>query len=231
MTPSRRTTRLVLLLGACAALVVLATSDAAHALLERLLAWGAAVIAPRPVAGALVFVLLSAASPMLAFLSTAILVPVALASWGRALTIALLYGGWLLGGLAAYGLARAVGRPLVRAVVDEETLARYAGRLTRRARFPFVLLLQLALPSEIPGWLLGLARVRLAVYVAALAVAELPYAVGTVLLAEGVIARRALLLVALGAGGAALLLVALRRLEDRVGSVSRSDRRAPGTPP
>jgi uncharacterized membrane protein YdjX (TVP38/TMEM64 family) len=197
-----------------------------------MLAWGEGVIAPHPLVGALAFVLLSAVSVTLAFFSSAVLIPIAIETWGREPTIALLYFGWVLGGATAYTLARTIGRPLVRALVDEKTLDRYLGRISRHARFRFVLLMQLALPSELPGWVLGLAHVRFATYLAALAIAELPYAIGTVLVGEGLIEQRAWQLIAIGAAGAALLLVALRLFEQRFRRLSgRSARRARDTRP
>jgi len=58
--------------------------------------------------------------------------------------------------------------------------------------------------------------VRMRTFFAALAVAELPYAVGAVLLAEGAVNRHVGWLVMLGLIGAALSLYALRVLHRRL---------------
>lgn len=75
-------------------------------------------------------------------------------------------------------------------------MRRYKPLLDKQPSFGSVLLFQLALPSEIPGYLLGLARYPLPRYLAALMLAELPYAVGTVLLGIGFVNRDTTTLVA-----------------------------------
>ena len=86
--------------------------------------------------------------------------------------------------------------------------------------FALVLLLYLALPSELPGYLCGYLGVRFRTYFAALALAELPYAVGAVLLGAGVVHRHVGGLVAFGLIGAALSLYAMRMLHRRLDQLS-----------
>ncbi|WP_119718551.1 VTT domain-containing protein [Cognatilysobacter tabacisoli] len=199
-----------------ALLITVVSLDATHDALHRLLAAAEPVIRAHPVAGVLVFVLLSAASALLAFFSSALLVPVAVYTWGAWPTMGLLWLGWLLGGLTTYGVGRWLRRPLVHSTRAARLVDAYAERLPEHAQFPLVLLLQFALPSEVPGYLCGLLGVRFRVYFAALAVAELPYAAGTVLLGEGVVEQRAGLLVALGALALAAGLVATWLLRRRL---------------
>lgn len=210
--PAEHKIRALLLLAACLLIAGLLSSDKIFGLLERLLAAAEPTITAHPVAGALLFLLLSALSAMLAFFSSAVLVPLAVLSWGVSGTILLLWAGWILGGLAAYTLGRALGRPIIRSLASARWAIELGDRLSARAPFAIIFLLQLALPSEIPGYLFGLARVRLGVYLLALALAEVPFAIGTVLLGESIVERRVLLLVALGAGGVVLGLVAMRLL-------------------
>ncbi len=104
--------------------------------------------------------------------------------------------------------------PAVRWLAPGHSFAAFEERITRRASFGFVLLLQLALPSEIPGYVLGLVRYPPGRYLAALAIAELPYVVGTMLLGQSFVERRIALFISLGAVAAAtgaLLVRALRR--------------------
>ena len=211
----RRALVLLLVFGLLAAML---TSDTLYALLQRLLAAVGPSIASHPVGGAVAFVLASALSAMLAFFSSAVLVPVAVASWGKAATVALLWLGWFLGGLCAYGIGRTVGRPLLRRSGAAAESWYYQQRLPASVGLPVVFLLQLALPSEIPGYLCGLLRVRLRIYATALALAELPYAIGTVWIGESILQRQGAWLVGLGvlaaiASGYALYL--LRRGLDR----------------
>ena len=196
--------------------------DAIHAPLLRLLNSAGPVIASHPRLGAIVFVALSAVSAMLAFFSSALLVPVALVVWDRWTTIALLWLGWLLGGVLAYGVGRVLGRPLVNTVGSARLIAFYQRRVSAGMRFPTVLLLQFALPSEIPGYLLGILRVRFRTYIAALALVELPYAVGTVLLGESIVQQRAGWLVVLGAAGVGVTVLAAYLLRRRFGRAART---------
>ena len=194
----RRAIALLVIIAAAAAVLSL---DAVHAPLLRLLNAGEPVIATHPRIGAVVFVLLAAVSAMLAFFSSSVLVPVAVVAWDRWLTIALLWVGWMLGGICAYGIGRALGRPLVHTIGSARLLGFYQRRVSTGIRFPTVLLLQFALPSELPGYLLGMLRVRFRVYLAALALVELPYAIGVVLLGESIVRQRAGWLLVLGAAG------------------------------
>lgn len=179
-------------------LTLLLSMDSTNAALHRMLAAAEPVIRANPVAGAMLFVVLSAMSAMLAFFSSALLVPVATYTWGVPVTMGLLWLGWLLGGVCAYWAGRVFRRPLVHSRRAERLVGFYADKVPPEAHFPVVLLLQFALPSEVPGYLCGLLGVRFPVYLAALAIAELPYAVGTVLAGEGVIRREGWWLAALG---------------------------------
>lgn len=211
--PRRRALALLLLFAAVALLL---TIEPLHAALLRLLAAAEPLIAAHPVAGMLLFVLLSALSAMVAFFSAALLVPVAVYSWGQPVTMLLLWLGWLLGGLCAYAIGHALGRPLLATMGATRLLAFYRERLPGPLPFALVLLLQLALPSEIPGYLFGLLRVRVRVYLAALALAELPFVVGTVLVGESVVEQRGGMLLLIGAVGAGISLYALWELRRRL---------------
>lgn len=197
-TPPSRWLHAVALVVVFALLALLLASDTLYAQLQRLLDAAAPVIEAYPVWGAVVFVLASALSAMLAFFSSAVLVPVAVAGWGKALTVALLWLGWFIGGLCAYGAGRALGRPLLRTLGSARIAAFYEQRLSASIGLPVVLLLQLALPSEIPGYLCGLLRVRLRIYLLALALAELPFAIGTVWVGESILRREGGWLIGLG---------------------------------
>lgn len=201
---------------ACVILALVGTSDDLHRSLLSVLDAASKLIAERPILGAILFVLLSALSAMLAFVSSAVLVPVALYAWGETVCALLLWLGWILGGATAYTLGRWLGRPVVRWLLPTETLDRYEDRLSTETPFGLIVLLQLALPSEVPGYLLGLVRYPLWRYLLALGLAELPYAVGTVYLGESFLERRLVLLLALGVAGAVFMFLAVRSLHRRL---------------
>ena len=208
--------RALILLLLCAALALVASFDEAHALLLRIIATAGRLMAERPVLGMALFVLLSAAAAMLAFVSSAVLVPVALYTWGETVCMVLLWTGWILGGVTAYAIGRFLGRPVVSTFLPVAALARYEDRISDRTPFGLVLLFQLALPSELPGYLLGLVRYPFGRYLIILALAELPYAVGTVYFGASFLGRRLLVFLGLGAAGALLSALAIRTLQRRL---------------
>ena len=195
-TVKRRAIVMVLL---AAGLVLVASSGELHTWLIGFLPTAEAIIRERPVLGMSIFVLFAALSAMLAFVSSAIIVPVGVYVWGKAASMLLLWVGWILGGVTAYTLSRYFGRAVVHALLPEPVIERYEKLISRRAPFGFVLLLQLALPSEVPGYLLGLVRYPFWRYIAALALAELPYAVATIYLGASFIERRVYMLIGVGA--------------------------------
>ena len=147
----------------------------------------------------IVFVLLAAVSAVLAFFSSALLLPAAVYAWGSTITFGLLWLGWLLGGIGTYALGRGLrGLKARGARRSRDQFDFYVQRVPGEVTFALVLLLCLALPSELPGYICGYLRVRFRTYLAALSLAELPYAVGAVLLSAGVVNRHIGLLVAFG---------------------------------
>lgn len=153
-----------------------------------------------PVAGMVLFVCLATASAMLAFFSSAILVPVGITTWGAATCFALLWFGWLLGGALSFAIGRYFGRSVVPKLLGELRLAGYRALFSRHTTYLHIVLFQAAVPSEIPGYVLGVLRYPFHRYLSALALTELPYALVTVYMGETFLARRSVLLLALGVG-------------------------------
>ena len=200
----------------CAALALAASSDTLHRTLLRLLGSIAPIMDAHPVLGLSLFILLSAVSAMLAFFSTAVFVPIATQTWGEPVSILLLWTGWLLGGMCSYAVGRFLGRPVVQSLTSGKTLARFEHRISNHAPFTLVLLFQLALPSELPGYLLGLVRYRFVKYLLALSIGELPYAVGTVYLGVSFVERRSFALLGLGIAGALAIVWAFHTFQKRL---------------
>ncbi len=196
--------RYLLLLGLLLAAAFMLTSDALHARVEDVMRAGERLIRRHSQWGMVVFVLLSMASAMLAFVSSALVVPFAVQTWGPGLSFVLLWLGWWLGGATAYAIGRFLGRRIAVLLVGSTRLAQFESRVSPHATFTHVLLIQAALPSEIPGYLLGLVRYPFGRYLAALALAELPYALGTIVLGESFLRRQPLLFLALGLAGIVL---------------------------
>jgi len=84
-------------------------------------------------------------------------------------------------------------------LIDEEKLAGWEREFSERSRFIHILLFQAAVPSEIPGYVLGILRYRFVFYLTALAITELPYAIAAVYLGESFLKGESTLFMILGA--------------------------------
>lgn len=153
----------------------------------------------RPVLGVVLFIALAAVSAMLAFVSSAVVTPVAILVWGKAVSVLLLWTGWILGGAITYSIGRYLGRPVVKRLSRGPQLELYEQAAAGQHSFIFALLFQFALPSEVPGYLLGLARFPWRKYLLVLLIAELPYAIATIYLGDSFLRRRTMLMMALAA--------------------------------
>lgn len=195
---------------------LLTFSDGLHDGVQRLLAFSATAISEHPHLGKAIFILWSAVSATLAFVSSAVIVPVAVYAWGAPTTVVLLWISWLAGGVITYAIGRTLGRRVATWLVPRERFDYYSGRVSSAAGFLTILLFQLALPSEVPGYVLGAVKYRFAIYLAALSLAELPFAIGAVYLSEGFIERDYALLIGIGLAGLAFSMAAFRLFRHRL---------------
>jgi len=219
---SAQWTRGLILALLVAGAVLITMSDTLYAALVALLTTVEEIITAHPVSGTSLFVAFAAVSAMLAFVSTALITPVAVHTWGEPLSLLLLWSGWTLGGVCAYGIGRYLGRPVVTSLTSGALLSRYEKQISMQAPFSLVLLFQMALPSEVPGYLLGLVRYRFAKFVMALALAELPFALATIYLGASFIERRALLFLGLGALVVLFSVWTFYRLQKRLSEAAHS---------
>jgi uncharacterized membrane protein YdjX (TVP38/TMEM64 family) len=214
-----------LILALTIGLVVLASSDALHAAVQGLLQAGNAIITRHPYLGPWLFVLLSALSAMLAFVSSAVLLPLATFTWGEPLTILLLWLGWLMGGVCSYLAGRYLGGAVLHRLAPDAGM-RIGHLLGPAMPFGVVLLLQLALPSEIPGYILGAVRYSLRRYLAALALVEILYAAVAVHLGASFLQRQTGMIVVMGVLAALSGVTALYLLRKRLRTAAMEGRPA-----
>jgi uncharacterized membrane protein YdjX (TVP38/TMEM64 family) len=219
--------RLVGLALVLLAAVVVAASSRLHGAAEAAVEFVGAIIQQHPGWGVFAFVMLAALSAMLAFFSSVVVVPVAAHQWGQVATVVLLWVGWLLGGVTAYAIGRLLGSRVARQLVDPGRVKYYEDRLTAHAPFWMILLLQLAVPSEIPGYVLGSVKYRFSAYFLALALAEFPFAIGAVFLSSGFLGRHYWMMLVVGIAGIGVLAWAIRRLHREL---EEKPRAAPGKP-
>lgn len=220
-----------LLLGASAALLLafLIFSEAAHATLLRVLDGVNGIAAVHPALAAVVVVLFSALAAMVAFISSWIVIPLAVHTWGTLGGLLLVWGGWVLGGAISYVIGNKFGAPAARWLGFSPQLARYQEWVSHRTPFALAFLFQLALPSEIRGYLFGLGRYPFGRYLLSFALAELPFGVGTAYLGRGILERRVTIVVVMFLGLAVLSVWAFhalhRRLE-KIHEIVEQERRA-----
>jgi len=179
---------------------LIAASDTLHARTESIIFWTENLIAQAPLLGMLVFLLLAMMSAMVAFFSSALLAPIAIYAWGKAGCFALLWGGWFLGGIASYCIGRFLGRSVASGIIGDERIATWENQVSERTRFIHVLFFQAVVPSEIPGYVLGILRYRFLLYLAALGITELPYAIATVYLGESFLQGESAVFILVGIG-------------------------------
>lgn len=202
--PTSHRGRFIAFIAAMLFAAVVLSSDWARASMRSIFDSADELIAAHPQSGAVIFVALSALSAMLAFFSSAILVPVAIYALGDRTTFTLLWLGWLIGGAAAYTVGKYVGHGVVEWIVGKDKLSQYEQQLTSEATFGRVLLFHFLVPSEMPGYVLGLIGYPFRRYLLVLAIAEIPFAAGAIYLGSSFVEGDVRTFVLL-AGGAILL--------------------------
>ncbi len=167
-----------------------------------------------PLQSMLTFLLLTVLSALLFSFSSVWLLPVAIGIWGKGGTFLLLLGGWVLGNIISYLIGMYAGYPLVKKFIPEKKLEHYKHLfLEGNMGFGIVFLSRFILPSEIPGYLLGILRYRFWPYFIATVLSEAPYALIAIYAVDAILKRDIILLLVWGAIWAfcALLLAKLIR--------------------
>lgn len=183
----------------------LASSDTVHDQIVAAIALAEPVMAQHPVLGALIFMGLAALSAMLLFFSGVLIVPIGVQTWGETGCFLLLWAGWCLGGLITYSIGRRLKRPAMQRMLRNGMIARYESRIPEGGSFLTAVLVQLAVPSDVSGYFFGLLGYPLRIYLGALMLAELPYALATVFLGNAFMQKQYVVLLS----AAAMVLVAL----------------------
>lgn len=201
MAIRRNLQRHLLILGALIVAVgLVAASDTMHDRTQEIIVWTEGVIDKAPLLGMLVFLLLAILSAMVAFFSSAVLAPVAIVAWGEAGCLALLWLGWCLGGIVSFCIGRFLGRSAVARIIGEEKIATWRNAVSERTKFVHILFFQAVVPSEIPGYVLGILHYRFLLYLAALGITEVPYALATVYLGESFLEGQGAIIILVGVG-------------------------------
>jgi CBS domain-containing protein/uncharacterized membrane protein YdjX (TVP38/TMEM64 family) len=206
----RHSRRAALLIVAVLVVAVVAAAEPLRDAVTVAVSAAEPVMGRHPVGGGLLFVLWSAVSAMLVFFSAAVVMPIAIEAFGPWTTLLLVWIGWWIGGVTAFAIGRRFGRRIVRWFVDPRRLREYEERAATLATFGHILLFQLAVPSEIPGYVLGLSGCRFRRFALAMAIAEIPFAVGAVYLGSSFLEGNALVVALVGLAGVAITVIAFR---------------------
>jgi len=140
-----------------------------------------------PYVSIFIFIGLSALSAMIFSFSSVWLVPVAVTLWQNSFTIILLLASWLLGAIISYLIGYYGGYPIAAKIVKTDRLSYYQKLISERLGFWIIFLFRLTLPSEIPGYLLGIFRYPFFKYLLVTLLAELPYAIYSVYAIDSII--------------------------------------------
>jgi uncharacterized membrane protein YdjX (TVP38/TMEM64 family) len=173
----------------CILVLVILKSDRLFLELENILQLTETLIQNNPVIGKIFFVVFSMLSAMLAFFTSALLVPVGVNAWGVTTCFFLLWIGWFLGGLCAYLIGYQVGPAAVKLLIGDNRYQRISKQVRDNVNLMHLIIMQAALPSEVPGYVLGTLRFRIDYYLIALGITELPYALASVALGHGFLQR------------------------------------------
>jgi len=85
-------------------------------------------------------------------------------------------------------------------IIGKEKMTNWESQVSERTRFIHILLFQAVVPSEIPGYVLGTLRYRFLLYLTALGITEIPYAIATVYLGESFLRGESMVFILVGIG-------------------------------
>jgi len=91
-------------------------------------------------------------------------------------------------------------RSVVSMIIGGEKLTNWENQVSERTKFVHILAFQAIVPSEIPGYLLGMLRYRFLLYLTALGITEIPYAIATVYLGESFLRGESTIFIMVGIG-------------------------------
>ncbi|MBD3360194.1 hypothetical protein GF366_00160 [Candidatus Peregrinibacteria bacterium] len=160
-----------------------------------------------PVLYIILFVVLGALSSILSPFSSVPLVPFVVSTWGKLTTTALLITGWLIGSIITYSIGRYIGRPFIKKYYSLKKLDHYEKLLPKKTEFGLLVLFRMALPIEVPGYLLGIAKIKFWKYLLITFLAELPIGVFVVYGSDALVERKFEIVLLWSSAAAILLLI------------------------
>jgi uncharacterized membrane protein YdjX (TVP38/TMEM64 family) len=145
-------------------------------------------------AGAVIFILIETAAVMLSPLSSVPFLIIVIDIWGK--LFALLYS--MIGGMLGASLSYLIGKyalvPAMKLFVPQKRIEEFQKIIEKHSSFLLIVLFRLAMPVEIPGYVLGLTKYSFWKYLAATAIAFLPFYILSIYAGEAFIQKNIIIL-------------------------------------
>ncbi len=203
--------RIIFLLAVVAIAFFIWFSSALYEVLNETLIFSKESIELYPILGIFIFLVFAIMSAMLVFFTSIIFVPVAVFAWGETATFFLLLLGWSIGAIIAYFIGKKLGRTAVEYILSKKKISGYDDLVTKEMGIFDVILLKLALPSEVPSFFLGIVHYPFLKYILVVIISELPFAIWAVYLSGVFIEDKRLVFTGVLIASVALLSIAERK--------------------
>jgi uncharacterized membrane protein YdjX (TVP38/TMEM64 family) len=141
------------------------------------------------VRGIILFVIIEALAVMISPFSSVPLLFVAIGIWGRGMALFYSMIGGIIGAIGSYAIGSYALYRLLKRIIPISEIEYYRKRIAHRASFWIVLLFRLAMPVEIPGYVLGIARYPFWKYLLATAIAYVPFYALTIYAGDALIKK------------------------------------------
>ena len=142
-----------------------------------------------PGIGMAIFVGIAMAGALLGPVAAGPFVPSAVVLWGEGTTMALLFCGWLVGGIISYWVGYIGGAFILRHCFQSSTVLSFRRFMEKKEGWWALLMARLALPSELLGYGLGVFRYSFWRFILLTAIAEIPFVVITTYAGDAIITR------------------------------------------
>jgi len=165
----------------------------------------------------LIYIGLSALAVMLSPFSVVPFSIIAISLWGKALTLLYVMIGSLLGASIAYAIGAQAIHRLMKFLIPAEKIRRYTEIINDKSSFLLVSLFFLAMPAEVPAYVLGAGRYSYWKFILAATIAYLPFELLAIYAGDAFLHRDVFVLGTLMALFSTLFCIALFSLHRRIG--------------
>jgi uncharacterized membrane protein YdjX (TVP38/TMEM64 family) len=141
-----------------------------------------------------IFILLAALSVMLSPFSVVPFTITAIGIWGKGVTLLYVMVGSLLGASTAYVIGAQAIHRLMKWVFPAKKIEKYSAVINDKSSFLLIELFFLAMPAEVPGYVLGAGKYTYWKFILAAAMAYLPFEILVIYAGEAFLRKNVLVL-------------------------------------